>query len=51
VGPVFGWFDNFVLQVTTPNGRRDTHVMIHEFQMNPTYNIDVENDKIVVTGY
>uniref|UniRef100_UPI00358E0907 uncharacterized protein n=1 Tax=Myxine glutinosa TaxID=7769 RepID=UPI00358E0907 len=35
VGPIFGWFDNFDLQVSTPNGCRETHVMAHEFQMNP----------------
>ena len=37
VGPIFGWFDNFDLLVSTPNGRRETHVMAHEFQMNPNY--------------
>ena len=36
VGPIFGWFDNFDLSVSTPNGRRETHVMAHEFQTNAT---------------
>ena len=35
VGPIFGWFDNLDLLVSTPNGRRETHVMAHQFQMNP----------------
>ena len=35
VGPIFGWFDNLDLLVSTPNGRRDTHVMAHEFQQHP----------------
>ena len=32
VGVVFAWFDNLDLQVFTPNGRRTTHVLTHEFQ-------------------
>ena len=36
VGPIFGWFDNLDLLVSTPNGRRDTHVMAHEFQQHPS---------------
>lgn len=32
VGVIFAWFDNFDLQVFTPNGRRSTHVLSHEFQ-------------------
>ena len=32
VGVIFAWFDNLDLQVFTPNGRRTTHVMSHEFQ-------------------
>ena len=39
VGPIFGWFDNLDLLVSTPNGRRETHVMAHEFQMNPDSNL------------
>ena len=31
-GIIFAWFDNFDLQVFTPNGRRSTHVLSHEFQ-------------------
>ena len=34
VGPIFGWFDNLDLLVSTPNGRRATHVMAHEFQQH-----------------
>ena len=40
VGPIFGWFDNFDLLVSTPNGRRETHVMAHEFQMTPESNLE-----------
>ena len=32
VGFIFAWFDNLDLQVFTPNGRRTTHVVTHEFQ-------------------
>ncbi|KAG0722409.1 hypothetical protein GWK47_006036 [Chionoecetes opilio] len=32
VGVIFAWFDNLDLQVFTPNGRRTTHVLSHEFQ-------------------
>jgi hypothetical protein len=32
VGVIFAWFDNLDLQVFTPNGRRSTHVLSHEFQ-------------------
>lgn len=32
VGIIFAWFDNLDLQVFTPNGRRTTHVLSHEFQ-------------------
>ena len=32
VGIIFAWFDNLDLQVFTPNGRRTTHVVTHEFQ-------------------
>ena len=32
VGVIFAWFDNLDLQVCTPNGRRTTHVLSHEFQ-------------------
>lgn len=35
VGLVFGWYDNFDLMVSTPNGRRETHAMATEFQMHP----------------
>ena len=35
VGLVFGWYDNFDLIVSTPNGRRETHAMATEFQMHP----------------
>ena len=34
VGIVCGWFDNLDLQVSTPNGRRDTHAMAHQFQLS-----------------
>jgi hypothetical protein len=36
VGIVFGWYDNFDLLVSTPNGRRETHAMSTEFQQHPT---------------
>ena len=36
VGPIFGWFDNLDLNICTPNGRRETHVMAHEFQQHPS---------------
>ena len=37
VRPIFGWFDNLDLLVkSTPNGRRDTHVMAQEFQQHPS---------------
>ena len=36
VGPIFGWFDNLDLLVSTPNGRRDAHVMAQEFQQHPS---------------
>ena len=32
VGLIFGWFDNLDLQVCTPNGQRNTHAMVTEFQ-------------------
>ncbi len=35
VGLIFGWYDNFDLLVSTPNGRRETHAMATEFQMHP----------------
>ena len=35
VGLTFGWYDNFDLLVSTPNGRRETHAMATEFQMHP----------------
>lgn len=34
-GIIFGWFDNFDLLVSTPNGRRETHAMATEFQVHP----------------
>ena len=34
VGVIFGWMDNLDLQIHTPNGRRDTHAMVHEFQQS-----------------
>lgn len=34
VGVIFGWMDNLDLQINTPNGRRDTHAMAHEFQQS-----------------
>ncbi len=40
VGLVFGWYDNFDLLVSTPNGRRETHAMATEFQMHPAGIID-----------
>ena len=36
VGPIFGWFDNLDLLVSTPNGCRDTNVMAQEFQQHPS---------------
>ena len=36
VGPIFGWFDNLDLLISTPNRHRETHVMAHEFQQHPT---------------
>ena len=36
VGPIFGWFDNSVLLVCTPNDRRETHVMAIDFQQHPS---------------
>jgi len=36
VGTIFGWFDNLDLLISTPNGRRETHVMTHEFQQHPS---------------
>ena len=38
VGNVFGWYDNFDLIVRIPNGRRETHAMATEFQMQPSWN-------------
>ena len=35
IGIIFGWFDNLDLSLSTPNGRRETHVMSHEFQIHP----------------
>ena len=35
VGLTFGWYDNFDLLVSTPNGHRETHAMATEFQMHP----------------
>ena len=35
VGLIFGWYDNFDLLVSTPNGRREIHAMATEFQMHP----------------
>ena len=35
VGLIFGWYDNFDLLVSTPNGRCETHAMAAEFQMHP----------------
>ena len=34
-GLVSGWYDNFDLLVSTPNGRRETHAMATEFQVHP----------------
>ena len=36
VGHAFGWYNNFDLTVSTPNGRRETHAMATEFQVHPT---------------
>ena len=36
VRPIFGWLDNLDLLVSTPNGRRDIHVMAQEFQQHPS---------------
>ena len=35
MGHVFGWYDNFDLTASTPNGRRETHAMATEFQVHP----------------
>ena len=35
VGLTSGWYDNFDLLVSTPNGCRETHAMATEFQMHP----------------
>ena len=42
-GPVYGWFDNYDLNVFTPNGKRETHAMAVEFSQN---NLDVVSDWI-----
>ena len=34
-GLIFGWYDNFDLLVSTPNGRRETHAMATQFQSHP----------------
>ena len=34
VGVMFGWMDSLDLQIHTPNGRRNTHAMAHEFQQS-----------------
>ena len=34
-GIIFGWFDNLDLFLSTPNGRRETPLMAHEFQVHP----------------
>ena len=50
-GLVFGWFDNFDLLVTTPNGHRETHAMATEFQMHPARDVGSSPpalDKIVI---
>ena len=50
-GLVFGWFDNFYLLVTTPNGCRETHAMATEFQMHPARDVGSSPpalDKIVI---
>ena len=36
LGRIVGWFDNLDLIASTPNGRRDTHVMVQEFQQHPS---------------
>ena len=43
VGLVFGWYDNFDLLVSTPNGRRETHAMATEFPMHPAGIIETCN--------
>ena len=40
-GIIFGWYDNFDLLVSTPNGRRETHAMATEFQQHPAGLIEV----------
>ena len=35
VGLTFGWYDNFDLLVSTPNGRRETRAKATEFQTHP----------------
>ena len=50
-GLVLGWFDNFDLLVTTPNGHRETHAMATEFQMHPARDVGSSPpalDKIVI---
>ena len=43
VGIVFGWYDNFDLLVSTPNGRRETHSMATEFQKHPAGIIEADS--------
>ena len=44
VGVIFGWYDNFDLFVSTPNGRRETHAMATEFQLHPAGIIETSCD-------
>lgn len=43
VGHVFGWYDNFDLLVSTPNGRRETHAMATEFQLHPAGIVEAQS--------
>ena len=43
VGIVFGWYDNFDLLVSTPDGRRETHSMATEFQKHPAGIIEADS--------
>lgn len=32
---IFGWYDNVDMFLSTPNGRRETHIMSNQFQAHP----------------
>ena len=43
-GPVYGWFDNYDLNVFTPNGKRETHAMAVEFSQNKLDVVSEDSD-------